>query len=459
MDYADKFDDQISGLTQPKPEIDKSPAKVTPQVANQLVPMQGFDVGKTAAGSVSTSPLANTPGLLKPMQDFAKLDPRAPQMPIAAPTQPAAPAMTPEEHAKKQAEYDAFAAAKTKNPEWYVGDTYVGTDKAAKDAAMQQAAAGQVQRKQLIAGVNENQYGSTDFRRDSGQKEFESKFGYTGELEKPLSYNEFVTKTKELKTHAMREMVAKYGETSAAKAEKLIDQAIADKQGAYADKVDMQARSQLYNALGDTTTTQGMQRALFAAVEYNKTAKRLGKDGIDTAMLGKILENGDTQIVSKNLGDRDIMFAVNRNGKAFGYDRSGNPVYYRPVAELPYGISPDTKANIISKERTNAENNRVKLQTTQMQNNNRLQVANINAAAKSRGGKGPSHAERKWADTLSSMYEAAVAAKSSGATESDPDDHSVEDYRAKAMEALRSGDLDDDDKAAVIEQLKGLGVW
>lgn len=388
---------------------------------------------------------------LNMMQEFARRNSQAPQ--------------SAQSYADKSMDQFQFQKNQKEHPEWFVGDRYVGDkltgDKAKDDKVRQDAALlnqQTAQEKAQLVGPGQS------YQFKSGME----KYGATGEMEKPLSYNEFVSKTKELKTHAMREMISKYGEAAAAKAEKMIDQAIADKQGAYADKVDMQARSQLYNALGDTTTTQGMQKALFAAIEYNKTSKRLGRDGIDTAMLGKILENGDTQIVTKNLGDRDIMFAVNKNGKAFGYDKNNQPVYYRPVAELAHGISPDTKANIISKERTNAENNRVKLQTVQMQNANRLQVASLNgqyglqkaqisAANKGRGSS--DKANRKWADTLGVLYESAVSAKSSGATDNDPDDHSVEDFRAKAMEALRSGDLDDDDKAAVIDKLKGLGVW
>lgn len=312
-----------------------------------------------------------TGSTLNMMQEFARRNSQAPQ--------------SAQSYADKSMDQFQFQKNQKEHPEWFVGDRYIGDkltgDKAKDDKVRQDAALlnqQTAQEKAQLVGPGQS------YKFKSGME----KYGATGEMEKPLSYNEFVSKTKELKTHAMREMISKYGEDAAAKAEKLIDQAIADKQGAYADKVDMQSREQLYAAFGDTTTAKGMQKALYAAIEYNKVAKRLGRDGIDTAMLGKILESGDVQLVTKNVGDKDVMFAVNKNGKAFDYDAKGNAIYYKPVAELIHGVNPDTKANIISKEKTNAENNRVKLQTVQMQNENRLQVAQISAAARSRGGSG-----------------------------------------------------------------------
>ena len=48
--------------------------------------------------------------------------------------------MSPDEKAAQQKQYDDFAAAKKANPEWYVGDTYVGTDDKAKAQAQAQQA-------------------------------------------------------------------------------------------------------------------------------------------------------------------------------------------------------------------------------------------------------------------------------------------------------------------------------
>ena len=88
------------------------------------------------------------------------------------------------------------------------------------------------------------------------------------------------------------------------------------------------------------------------------------------------------------------------------------------------------------------------------------------AGGGSRGGrssggssKAPSIGYRKIADTLQYKKEAAISSIKSGDAANNEDDYSVEEYRKACVDALQSGQLDDDDKAAVqqdMEEVYGL---
>ena len=70
------------------------------------------------------------------------------------------------------------------------------------------------------------------------------------------------------------------------------------------------------------------------------------------------------------------------------------------------------------------------------------------------GAKAPSAAYRKIADTLQYKKEAAISSIKSGDAANNEDDHSVEEYRKACVDALQSGQLDDDDKAAVQQDME-----
>lgn len=80
-------------------------------------------------------------------------------------------------------------------------------------------------------------------------------------------------------------------------------------------------------------------------------------------------------------------------------------------------------------------------------------TAAIALSRRSGGAKAPSAAYRKIADTLQYKQEAAISAIKSGDAANNDDDHSVEEYRKACVDALQSGLLDDDDKAAVQQQM------
>ena len=357
MDYASKFGGTIDQDTAPKPIAAPAPThnlNVTPQIANQIAPMQGFGsdgiqpASSGLAGAIEgIQPANGGPSIMQAMQDYAALNPQIPtgqanQQSISQALQSQA------DKSAQQQQYNDFAAAKQANPQWYVGDTYVGDDAKAKQAAQTQQLAAQQTKQQVQA----NQYGADAFNRDSGQQEFNRKFGMSGEMSAPLSYNDYVTKTKNLKITAMRDMVRKYGVAAAKQAESMIDSAIADKNNAYGEQIDARNRAALGRFLlnGNINTPQGMRQALWATVEYNKAAKEMGKPTIDTAMLGKMLDAGKVSITAKDTGGSINFYAVPKDGGTFN-DGS----YMKPILTQGKTLSPGQVVSAKQKEMQMAE--------------------------------------------------------------------------------------------------------
>ena len=99
----------------------------------------------------------------------------------------------------------------------------------------------------------------------------------------------------------------------------MIDDAIGSKLGEMADSEDNQNRQALgrYLMSNNVNTQQGMQKALWAAEEYNHAAKQMGRQGIDTAMLGKMLDAGKVSITAKDVGGSVNFYAVPKDGGQF----------------------------------------------------------------------------------------------------------------------------------------------
>ena len=456
MDYVSKFNDTIDQDTAPKPIAAPAPThnlNVTPQIANQIAPMQGFGsdgvqpASSGLAGAIEgIQPANGGPSILQDMQNYAALNPQTPtgqenQQSISQALQ------SQDDKSAQQQQYNDFAAAKQANPQWYVGNTYVGDDAKAKQAAQAQQLAAQQTKQQVQA----KQYGAYAFNRDSGQQEFNRKFGMSGEMSEPLSYNDYVTKTKNLKITSMRDMINKYGVAAAKMAEPMIDEAISSKLNSVADAEDRENRLWLKRFLlnDKINTPKGMRKALWATVEYNKDAKKMGKPTIDTAMLGKMLDAGKVSITAKDTGGSINFYAVPKDGGTFN-DGS----YMKPILTQGKTLSPGQVVNAKQKQEQMQETARHN-QATEA-NTRRGQYMSAARAASSRGSggaKAPSAAYRKIADTLQYKQEAAISAIKSGDAADNDDDHSVEEYRKACTDALQSGQLDDDDKAAVQQQM------
>lgn len=215
--------------------------------------------------------------------------------------------------AAQQKQYDDFAAAKAANPEWYVGNTYVGNDQKARQAALQQ---------QQIKQFNDSNQAFQDRRK---------------------SFNDFSSQIPTMKANALKYVIKKYGAEAAKQVEPMIDSAIKSRLSSMSDDIDEQNRQWLMPFLtsSNINTPQGMRQALWATTEYNNMSKRMGLSGMDTAMLGKMLSAGDVAITSKDLGNGVQFYAVPKNGGTFD-DGS----YIKPILGAKKGLSPDTEANL-----------------------------------------------------------------------------------------------------------------
>lgn len=295
-----------------------------------------------AATPQATKP-NNPQSIMQAMQDFAARN---------NPNNP-----TPAQQAALQKKNADFAAAKAANPQWYEGNYYVGDDAAAR----QQAKISQAQQAQQKAAILSQGNNPENGRFSSGMEQY----GFTGQKEAPLSYDQYVSKTKQLKIQAMRDIINKYGADAAKKAESLIDSAISDKNSEYADQIDAHNRQELGRFLlnGDINSPQGMRQALWATAEYNKAAQKMGKPTVDTAMLGKMLDSGKVSITAKDVGDRIDFFAVPKDGGTFGNDKNGNPIYMKPILADTKGMSPKDKSNIEISKAKLAEQHRHNMAT------------------------------------------------------------------------------------------------
>ena len=192
-----------------------------------------------------------------------------------------------------------------------------------------------------------------------------------------------------------------------------------------------------------------MRQALWATVEYNKAAKEMGKPTIDTAMLGKMLDAGKVSITAKDTGGSINFYAVPKDGGTFN-DGS----YMKPILTQGKTLSP---GQIVSAEQKQEQMQETARHNQATEANTRrgqdMSAARAASSMGSGGAKASSAAYRKIADTLQYKQEAAIAAIKSGDAADNDDDHSVEEYRKACADALQSGRLDGDDKAAVRQQM------
>lgn len=225
-----------------------------------------------------------------------------------------------------QGKYDQFAAAKAANPDWYVGDTYVGTDAAAKAKA--QAALPQVQASQQQS--QENQQFTNPMQQEYGFQD--------DQAPKQLSYNEYAAQLKSLEPQAMKEMVAKHGLAMADKLQPMIRQTIQDKLSAYGDQQDAQnQRAIAPYLLRDLSTPAAKQQALWALANYNNTAKQMGKPGLDMSSMAQIIGANDVNISAKDLGGQIQYIATPKNAATFN-DGSA----FKPIFAMAKTVTPDT---------------------------------------------------------------------------------------------------------------------
>ncbi len=375
-------------------------------------------------------------------------------------------ASSPQKTAEQQAKYDAFAKTKAEHPEWFAGNTYIA-DKLTGDSAHDNEV-----KAQALAKEKEEAAFKASIPHDDPYK-FENplaKYGNTTGEQKPLSYDEYSQKLKQMRREAMAKMVRKYGIDAAGKAEKLIDEAVNDKLSSYGDRMLAGSMKQINSTLMGTTQDGRVVRAdmsipanklrfLSAVQNHNIAAQRMGKPGYDMNIAKEIMSMDNVKTTAMDNGGNLIVYGTKASGGRFDDGSS-----LQKIAVIPKTLSPkdiqaakDKAMDRRSRENIARANNSTKLQVANIGANSRLQAAQISAAArKNSGGSGSAHRQAKWADTLQYEQEAAIQSIRSGSTFEDPDDHAVESYRQNCIKALESGDLDDEDKAEVMKNMEAV---
>ncbi len=352
---------------------------------------------------------AGSSGMLAAAKQFAAANPSLPQ-----------------NQGPPQADYDAFAAAKAANPEWYVGDTYVGSDPQAKAAAQAKpqqpaAAQGQAQAQYDFSNPMQQEYG---FQDDKPVQQ--------------LSYQEQKAKINQSAAAAMKNIVSKYGYDTAQKVFPMIQQAMQDKLSGASDAIDYQNRRALMPYLfGDLSTPQAKQQALWAMQEYNNAAKRMGRDGVDTSLMAQMLAAHDVSITSKDLGGKVQYYAAPKGGGAFS-DGS----YIKPIFADAKSVSPDTNASL-GEKRYEFENPSA---NAKLQAQTSLQVAQMRGSGGRGGGssqltaaKGIITAHNSWV----SSHRQAIEANQMKET----DDPNYNNYQRAMQVMAQAAGVDSDSSA------------
>ncbi len=319
---------------------------------------------------------------------------------------------TQESHAAQQAKYDAFAKQQKEHPEWFAGNTYIADklngDKAHDDAIRQQALA----KEREEAAFKESIPHNDPYKLENPL----AKYGNTTGEQKPLSYDEYSQKLKQMRREAMAKMVRKYGIDAAGKAEKLIDEAVNDKLSSYGDRVLAGSMKQVNSTLMGTTKDGHVVRAdmsipanklrfLSAVQNYNIAAQRMGKPGYDMNIAKEIMSTDNVKTTAMDNGGNLIVYGTKANGGRFDDGSS-----LQQIAVIPKTLSPkdiqvakDKAEDRRSKERITRDNNITKLQVANVGANSRVEAARISATNRRNSGGGGGKSAIKWANKLEDM--------------------------------------------------------
>lgn len=338
---------QADKLSQPKynqvavaPEEDASQIAAKSFMPSQMKPSDITGLSPLASQQNASAP--GNSGLVASMKQWQALNPNGAVTQVQADEQPqsllqaeqnwqnTANPDSPGNRQSRQTEYDQFAAAKAANPDWYVGDTYVGTDAATKTQA--QANLPQTQQQQ---SANNSLY--------SFANPMQQEYGFQDDqAPKTLSYNEYASQLKNLKIQTMKDLVQKHGLAMAEKVSGMVDGAIQDKLSAYADQQDSANRQAVAPyLLRDLSTPQSKQQALWALQEYNNAAKQMGKPGLDMNNMAQIIAANDVNITAKDLGGQIQYVATPKNSATFN---DGSVV--KPIFTANKSMTPDASANL-----------------------------------------------------------------------------------------------------------------
>ncbi len=373
-----------------------------------------------------------------------------------------------EDYVNKSIETYKYRKGMMEHPEWYVGSRYIGdklTGDEKHDAEVRKEA--QVAN-EIQAAHDREQQGTPAASEFQYKNPIKEQYGASGKMTPAPSYDEYKHAMKKKRAEVLRQMVSKYGEAAAEKALKMIDSTIEDNLDMYQDNLmDQQlrrandkllARDNKGNVTGRADMSRPANRIAFLTelANYNSMAKRFNKPAYDLAIAKEILSSDNIKTVNIDSGGNIQLIGVPANGGKFD---DGSP--YQVLGTISKSLRPqdilvskDKEKERQSREKIAASNNATKLKVANINGQYGLQRAQISANAK--GNSGAQHKVRKWADTLRYSQEAALASIRSGSVFNDPDDHALEEYRKNCLKAVESGDLDDDDKEAVLQEMEGV---
>ncbi|WP_432718989.1 hypothetical protein [Pectinatus frisingensis] len=258
-----------------------------------------------------------------------------------------------------QKQYDDFAAAKAANPQWYVGDTYVGDDANAKQAALQSQA--QKQAQDIATQFSDANHSVSDNLK---------------------TYEQYASQVTQMKANIMYKIAQKYGVDALQTIEPLIDKTIQGKLSGLAQSLDLQNRNVLMPLLDYAGTQTGNLRALESMVNYNNAAKQMGLTGIDQNDANNLINSFANNISKVDTGGDVKFVATPKNGIA--YD---NGQLLTTAGTLQKSITPDTDAKLkvdvwkwINPSGNQKLASQTQLQVTQMNNSAKTYIAQMQNA-------------------------------------------------------------------------------
>lgn len=263
------------------------------------------------------------------------------------------------------------------------------------------------------------------------------------------SYTDFVSSMKKQRALAMKEMIRKYGVDAAKQAQSLIDEAYNEKIQGYGDKVSaaawQQVQGSLYGKDGegnvvrrDLADRNNRVNFLMNLQNYNNTQKRIGQSGFDMGIAKEILASDAVKDIKIDSGGNIVVLGQRMDGSV------------SPMGVIPKTLSPK---DIQNEKHWQADYGLKREKFAFDQKKHADDLAYKYSRGSGSGGSGSSSKLRKWADTLQVGQESALAAIRSGAVFDDDENHSVEEFRQNCIKALESGELDDEDKAAVRQMM------
>ncbi len=262
-------------------------------------------------------------------------------------------------NAALQKSYNDYKAAEEANPEWYVGDTYVGTDKKAKQAALQAQAQKQAQ--------------------DVATQFSDANQSISDNLN---TYEQYASQVTQMEANIMYKVAQKYGVDALQTIEPLIDKTIQGKLSGLAQSLDLQNRNVLMPLLDYAGTQTGNLRALESMVNYNNAAKQMGLTGIDQNDANNLINSFANNISKVDTGGDVKFVATPKNGIAYDTGQ-----LLTTAGTLQKSITPDTDAKLkvdvwkwINPSGNQKLASQTQLQVTQMNNSAKTYIAQMQNA-------------------------------------------------------------------------------